>query len=206
MDSVPAIQKVFFTSADRTVTNRVKRHALETCRFKIPEAYIQRAFNKFKRGLYYMYGDTIYGFILWREYTEHPIINIHDALDFPPTHYMYVLLVCTQKNTFRLGERILKDIDMYCVNRNLSYILLQASDLNTMIFYEKSGYVISNPHKLYMKKNVAPFHISREGRKKTRRAGVTRPRRRAIDEFTPEEARAYHNFTMDTSALEPHSP
>lgn len=208
---LPGIQKTQFTSADRRIVSRVNHHTLETCHFHISEHYIQKAFNKMKRGFVYEKDGIIIGLCIWREMTTKYEIQKTTGIKPPNEKYMDILLLCASKNDIRLGTRILEDIDIYCIDNHIHYVNLEPVDDMTMLFYEKCGYILvsADIRKKVMSKRLKPFEIHREPHGTTRRVrrhttNLNTNTNSRVDiwnrdfySLSPEEARRALNYNLN---------
>ena len=206
---LPGVIKTYFISAERNIVSRVKHHTLETCRFHISAQYIQKAFNKFKKGIIYEKDGKIIGLCIWKERMSEYEIDKSTGIKPLDEKYMDIILLCTTKNDMRLGSRILEDIDSYCIDNSIYYVNLEPVDDMTMFFYEKCGYLLVSTHsqKKVMSKRLKPIEIPRLPRGVTRRI---RRRAASLDtgsrvalwnrdfySLTPEEARRALNYNLN---------
>ena len=153
------IIKYYILSSERSKIASLRKKADDTCRYKISPAYIHTAFNKFKKGYYYTNSsDEIIGFCLWKEYN-----NIQK--DGSIIKKLYIILVCADYNDYKLGRKILYDIESYCIDNKISLITLEAANEELIKYYEYGGFKLINNITKEMMKEVKIFTIDKNNSK-----------------------------------------
>ena len=135
-------------SFNRSIIPVLRKRANEICKLLIGEKYIHSAFNRFKKGYTYTVNDTIIGFSLWKEKN---ILYKNDNY----IKSLHIILICGNHKDFKLGKKILFDIESYCLDNNIGTISLEAANDDLVKYYIDNGYVLSNiPKTLIMHKEV----------------------------------------------------
>jgi hypothetical protein len=133
---------ITFTKVDKTIIKRIKDYAKRNFRKEIETSYITYTLNNFH-----------YGFSFFR--TE--ILNIDKSEKNRPCAFaciqiidendeekkdnrLYVILICTIKNSENFGSKLLNKIDEYAKNNGITKITLECS-INVMKFYEKHNFI-----------------------------------------------------------------
>jgi len=137
----------------------LRKKADDTCRYKISPAYIHTAFNRFKKGYYYTNNSNeIIGFCLWKEYS-----NIQK--DGSILKKMYIILICADYNDYKLGRKILYDIESYCIDNKIPIITLEAANDELIKYYQHGGFVLINKITKEMMKEVKMLKIYKKNSK-----------------------------------------
>ena len=153
------IIKHIIVSANRINIVALRKKADDTCRFKISPVYIHTAFNKFKKGYYYTNNSNeIIGFCLWKEYD-----NIQK--DGTTLKKLHIILVCADYNDYKLGRKILYDIESYCVDNKIQLITLEAANDELVKYYQNGGFILINKITKEMIKEVKIFKILKKNSK-----------------------------------------
>lgn len=154
------IIKLAIHPSDRKLVSLLRHKADETCRFKISSSYIYNAFNKFKKGYYYTNdSNNIIGFSLWKDYK-----NIQK--DGTILKKIHVILICADYNDYRLGRKILYDIESYSIDTNIPIISLEAANDELVKYYQDGGFSLINKRNNEMEKEVTLFTAYRKIKKK----------------------------------------
>ena len=123
------MKRILFNESKRKIFGpQLKRHAMEVCRNKISETYINNAIKQFTHGYLYMKGNEILGFALW----EVHIINRESVTTNRPNleSYIDVRLVCSKNKENKLGSIISSDIERYCIKHHIHSIIMEPADSN----------------------------------------------------------------------------
>lgn len=156
------INRTLFLSRDKERYLGLKNQAIQTCRNLISEIYIHSAFNKFKKG--YLYKDDneeIIGFCLWKE--NNIIFKSGNQ-----TKNLHIILICTDDSiNYKLGGKILFDVESYCIDNKIPSITLEAANDNLVKYYEKAGYILVNNsrQKREMEKEIKIIQIDKKDSK-----------------------------------------
>lgn len=155
------IKKVLIKSSERIHIPYLKRKALDTCRNLISEKYISSAFNRFKRGFLFKNNkENIIGFCLWKEITKIYKNNISEKI-------LFIILICADNTDYRLGRKILFDIETYCIENKIGIISLEAANDSLIKYYEEGGFKLINKRNNEMEKiiNIIPIIRTNKTRK-----------------------------------------
>ena len=164
---VSYVRRRFFTSSERQLIQTLRSHADDVCRQRISTEYIHSAFNRFKQGFaYYDEQDMLQGFCIWR-----PKIHIAIATDdgeYTKTHSkaIYIELLCAKQVDYLFLNRVLPDVEKYCVEHGIKFIELVPSTERVRQLYQSYGFIVSNTDTLQMVKQLLPvYYRSKKTRK-----------------------------------------
>jgi hypothetical protein len=164
------INKLIIKSSERNLISILRQKADTTCRYQINPSYIHKAFNTFKKGFYYTNNnDEILGFVLWKESTyvdEIKNINDKEKLNIKKLH---IILICADNNDYRLGTKILSDIDSYCYKNSIKYITLESANDKLVKYYQDNDYKLIDDISLFMRKEIKIITLEKRNQKKTRK-------------------------------------
>jgi hypothetical protein len=150
------------SSSDRKTASQMKRMAHSICRNLIAPAYINRAFNRFKRGFIYTdENDTIVGFGIWK---------IHHGMSKSTGETyktMTILLICGLKQSLLFCNRLFPDIDAYCAEHGISNVYLEPANETLKYYYATYGFTYSNHLNQNLMGKSIPLKIGK--RNKTRK-------------------------------------
>lgn len=165
----PNIKRMFVDSKQTHMTRKLKAHADEICRNEIPQAYINKAFNKYRYGYVYVKGDEIMGFIIWDLIKKDSINTLNSEMY--PSKYIYIHLLCAKKTGTNFGYKMLDDVESYCVKQGIPCIQLHAANMNLETYYKQYGFFTTQkyPEILMWKPIVALLHETNYRTNKTKR-------------------------------------
>jgi len=147
------INKLLIHPSNRKLIASLRQNAYDTCRTKIGPQYIHTAFNNFKRGYYYTNDKAeILGFSIWK---ENNVLQKDDTL-FKKLH---IILICADYNDYKLGRKILFDIDSYSIDNKFLFITLQAANNILVKYYQHGGFILIDKDTREMKKEVKIIKI-----------------------------------------------
>ena len=134
---------------NRDIIKKLRSKATDTCRNIISDEYIKMAFNKVKRGFFYTLenNDDIIGFCIWIEKNE----ILKNGICFKNLH---ILLICANYNDYKLGRKILFDVDRYGSENKFEYISLHAANNELVKYYEHDDFHIKDIDTLLMRKKI----------------------------------------------------
>jgi hypothetical protein len=150
------INKILIHPSNRKLIGILRHNAYKTCRTKIGSQYIHTAFNKLKRGHYYTNDiNEVIAFCIWEE---------KNILQKDDTHIrkLHILLVCADENDYKLGRKILYDVDYYCIDNKIPIIILEAANDTLVKYYENGGFKLLDNITKEMKKDVKLITIEKE--------------------------------------------
>lgn len=98
-------------SKKRIHVPELKQHALTICRKKIDPRYINNALKKYTYGYLYVKENNIIGFAIWNVNYEVLDITTSEVVE---KSYIHVLLICSEKKEYKLGQIIAADIEKLC--------------------------------------------------------------------------------------------
>ena len=164
------IEKHYIKSSERSIISSLKIKAENTCRNLINPDYIHKAFNRFKSGYYYTNSENqVLGFILWKETSiikeNKSIIQKEDK----HIKQLYIILICADINDFRLGTKILFDVESYCIINKIPIITLEAANEKLVEYYEKNSFKRVDTITNRMIKEIKIIEIERKSTNKTRK-------------------------------------
>ncbi len=125
------ITKTYFSRNDKGLIRQLKREASVVCRGCIDNDYINKSFHQFSDGYVYKYNKNIIGFCIWK------FIN-----DSNNKRKLYLILICTEPNKYKLGTHILYDIERIAIASNIGSIKLQTTP-QVAKFYKSIGFRIN---------------------------------------------------------------
>jgi hypothetical protein len=173
-----------FQRADRAVINRLKEEGIHICRERFQKEDIIHMLNKFKKGYVYIQKGEYKGFVLWKEGVSAPTF-LRASSNETPRRFMEVLLICTHKDTIRLGSQILKELDEYCITNGIHEIILHPANPGVVLFYAKYGYKIvstgAGTVPVLMAKEPSLLRVVRSSPKTRKRGRTTIPKRGTIE-------------------------
>jgi hypothetical protein len=123
------LEKILFSKNDRTIIRQLKKYASVICRGCINNDYINTSFYQFSDGYLYKSGDNILGFCIWK-FIKSPNNK----------KYLYIILICTELNKYKLGTQMLFDIEHIAIINNVDTIKLQTNE-NVSKFYKSIGFI-----------------------------------------------------------------
>jgi hypothetical protein len=165
----PNIKRMFFDSKQGHMTRKLKAHADEVCRNEMPQAYINKAFNKYRYGYVYTKGDEIIGFIIWQVMTRDAINTMNSEMY--PSKYVFIHLLCAKKTGTDFGFRMLSDVESYCVKNGIACMNLHAANIKLETYYKQFGFFTTQkyPEILMWKPIVTLLREENTNYKKTRK-------------------------------------
>jgi hypothetical protein len=128
------LEKTLFSITDRQLVRTLQAHAIETCRNLISPEYIRKVFNRFKWGFLYKDEEgSILGFCLWKPIKE----TLKSGGMYEYTH---LLLICAEENEFKLGKKMLYDLETHCIEKGSGSIRLEPVNERIEAYYTSLGY------------------------------------------------------------------
>jgi hypothetical protein len=188
------VKRIYFNKRNKAFVDEIKEHAMDVCRKKISQQYINRALKIFTDGYVYVNGKMITGFIIWN--------IIKTESNDQPTKILQVLLLCAEKTNTTFGYKILDDIETYAAKNGISFISLELAYNELEPYYKKFGFFRTNVplfNKIRMSKPVnillnSNFSRSRRGTQKSKHRYDPIPKKdRALISF-------YNNNFKDVEA------
>lgn len=164
------IEKHYIKSSERSIISSLKIKAENTCRNLINPDYIHKAFNRFKSGYYYTsIQNEVLGFVLWKEIN---IVQENKSILQKETKHikqLHIILVCADINDFRLGTKILFDVESYCITHKIPIITLEAANEKLIQYYEQNNFKRVDTLTNRMIKEIKIIDIYRNPANKTRK-------------------------------------
>jgi len=149
------INKFLIHPSNRKLIVSLRQTAYDTCRTKIGPQYIRMAFNKIRRGYYYTNDkDEVIGFCIWEEKNN---LKKDDTY----IKQLHILLICADYNDYKLGRKILFDVDSYCIDNKIPIITLEAANDVLVKYYQNGGFVLIDNDLKEMKKVIKIIKIER---------------------------------------------
>lgn len=198
------LKRIYIDKTDmkrkRVIDKELKEYAMNVCRKKISERYINNALKTYTNGYIYLRGKDIIGFAIWN-IDVHERMNIK-TLEIDTKRHIHVLLICSESKENKLGQIISRDIDRFCIKNNFYAIIIQPADEELASYYQRVGYkkgIVKNvPAYLndQMVKLVSSSSLSKTRR--VRRSNNTRKRNLDEDMLTEEyEQVTQYNEELD---------
>jgi hypothetical protein len=174
----PDIRRVYITRNNNDIMDDLRAHAQRVCRNDIGEAYIYEALDSFTDGYVY-YDDSeadspILGFVVWKE-KHNKQLKAGGTMS-----YIYIYLICIQRNDKHLCRRIMFDVEAAALERKINIISLHAIDNDKVELYKHFKYKLANEGTLEMSKVIIPSNIRRKRGNSTRRLAQRRKNTRKL--------------------------
>lgn len=132
------VRRIYFNKRNRAFVDEIKEHAMNICRKKISQQYINKALRNFSDGYIYVDRNVIIGFIIWN------IIKSENTNNRYPTKIANILLVCAEKTDTTFGYKMLDDVETYCAKNGISFMTLELAYDELEPYYKKFGFYRTN--------------------------------------------------------------
>jgi hypothetical protein len=201
--TVATLTKRFFTKKDRGIITYIKKNNDELCRDVIIPGYVNQSLNKFTNGIVYLHNELVRGFVLWKETTTTEYSKDTSDTDIIPKKILEGLLICTKKNSIRIGEQLMRDVDMYARENKFYAITLIPRTKELLELYKRYGFEIygfgvgdnrPNMRKLIQPVPTASIKETRKSRSHSRKR--KRERIEYYNELLPKELQEEVNYKM----------
>ena len=123
------------------------------------------AFNTFKNGFVYFKDNQPISFCIWKARS-----NMGKSGEYDPDIYIY--LICSIKQPFRMLDMILYDVDNYCKEKGIRSMVLEPANEELRDYYRSKGFTDILPNNGRMVRQVETtvvFRPPEDRRRRTRR-------------------------------------